>query len=81
MASNANEDGYKQQSLPDPFIPGRAIWPGDKHRKRLFFQGGSVKNIVIVLMIVYYNSLRIYLIYLTLLPPEECRFIWVPKAK
>ena len=41
------------------------------------FSGGKVQNILIVLMAVFYNSLRSHLIYLTLPPPEKCRFIWV----
>ena len=45
------------------------------------FSGDKVQNIVIVLMAVFYNSLRFHLIYLTLLSPEMYRFIWVPTVK
>ena len=60
----------------NPFTPGRAIWPNDKHRKRLLFRGLST-NIVNVLMGVFYNSLRFHLSDLNMLPPEKRRIIWV----
>ena len=43
--------------------------------------GGRVQNIVYVLMAVFYNSLRFHLFYLTMLPPEKRRFLWVLGAK
>ena len=41
------------------------------------FLGGLVQNSVNVLMAVFYNSLRFHLSYLTMLPPEKRRIIWV----
>ena len=41
------------------------------------FSGAEVQNIVNVLMAVFYKSLRFHLSYLTILPPEERRIIWV----
>ena len=45
------------------------------------FSGGKVQNIVNVLMAVFYNSLCILLIHLTMVPPEKCRFICVLTVK
>ena len=44
---------------------------------RFNFSGGEVRYIVNVLMAVFYNSLRFHPLYLTMLPPEKRRFIWV----
>ena len=60
--------------------PGRAIWPKDNHRKRSF-SGGKIRNIVDVLTAVFSNSLRFHLTYLTMLPPEKSKFIWVLTVK
>ena len=62
-------------SLPDgPYVPMTNIIKDN-------FSGGKVQNIVIILMAVFYDSLRFHLIYLTLLPPEKCIFVWVPTIK
>ena len=39
------------------------------------FSGGSVENIVNVLIAVFYNSLRFHLSYLTMQPPEKRRIL------
>ena len=43
---------------------------------KINFAGGKVQNIVNVLMEVFYNSLRLHLTYLTMLPPVTRRFLW-----
>ena len=47
-----------------------------------YFSGGKVQNVVNFLMAVFYNSLRVHLMYLTMyLSPEKRRFIRILTVK
>ena len=58
----------------NPFTPGP--YGPMRNTIKFNFSGGKVQNIVNVLMAVFKNSLRFHSLYLTMLPPEKCRFIW-----
>ena len=71
-------DGHGKVSF-NPFTPGGAIWPKDKHHKRYIFRGLSTKyckcsNDNFLIIVTAFT-------YLTMLPPENCRVIWVLIAK